>query len=52
MVLVKVKKFNAANFIGLFNFEWHSQNQVGNVAILVLWTDCKNAGTFLAELAE
>ena len=28
-----------ADFIGLFNFEWHGQNKVGNVVILVLWRD-------------
>ena len=27
------------DFIGLFNFEWYSQNKVGNVGILVLWRD-------------
>ena len=26
-------------FIGLFNFEWHSQNEVGNIDILVFWRD-------------
>ena len=29
-----------AEFIGLFNFEWHSQNKVGNIGILILWRDC------------
>ena len=28
-----------ADFIGLFNCEWHGQNEVGNIAILVLWRD-------------
>ena len=23
----------------IFNFEWHGQNEVGNIAILVLWRD-------------
>ena len=27
--------------IGIFNFEWHSQNKVGNIAILVLWRAVK-----------
>ena len=27
------------DFIGLFNFEWHGQNEVGNIAILVLWRE-------------
>ena len=31
--------FKIANFIDLFNFEWHGQNKVGNIAILVLWRD-------------
>ena len=31
--------FKTAGFIGLLNFEWHRQNEVGNVAILVLWRD-------------
>ena len=30
------------DFIGLFNFEWYSQNKVGNVGILVLWRDREN----------
>ena len=28
-------------FIDLLNFEWHSQNEVGNIAIFVLWGDCE-----------
>ena len=28
-----------ADFIGLFNFEWHSQNDIGISGILVLWRD-------------
>ena len=45
MVLVDVKleiswkrwvNFKVADFIGLVNFEWHSQNKFGNVGILVL----------------
>ena len=31
----------AADFIGLFNSESHGQNEVGNIAILVLWRDRK-----------
>ena len=27
--------FKVEDFIGLFNFEWHGQNEVGNIAILV-----------------
>ena len=27
------------DFIDLFNFEWHGQNKVGNIGILVLWRD-------------
>ena len=27
------------DFIGLFNFEWYSQNKVDNIGILVLWRD-------------
>ena len=29
--------FKVADFIGLFNFEWHSKNKVGNIGILILW---------------
>ena len=29
--------FKVADFIGLFKFESHNQNEVGNIAILVLW---------------
>ena len=28
-----------ADFISLFNFEWHGHNEVGNIAILVLWRE-------------
>ena len=28
-----------ADFIGHFNFEWHSQNEVANFGIFVLWKD-------------
>ena len=35
--------FKAAHFIGLFNFEWHDQNEVGNIAILVLGEILKNS---------
>ena len=28
-----------SDFIDLFNFEWHGQNKVGDIAILVLWRD-------------
>ena len=37
----KVLPFKMANFIGLFNFEWHGQNEVGSIAILVVWGDCQ-----------
>ena len=33
--------FKVADLIGLFNFEWHDQNKVGNIAILVLLGDHK-----------
>ena len=33
--------FNVTDFIRLFNFEWHSQNQDGNIVMLVLWRDRK-----------
>ena len=31
--------FKAADFMVLFNFEWHGENEVGNIVILVLWKD-------------
>ena len=31
--------FRISDFSGLFNFEWHSENKVGNVGILVLRRD-------------
>ena len=31
--------FKVADFIGLLNFEWYSQNEVGNIDVLVLWRD-------------
>ena len=40
IVIVKLNiSFRVGDFIGLFHFEWHFQNEVGNVAILVLWRD-------------
>ena len=33
--------FKVAYFIGLFHFSWHSQNEVGNIDILVLGGDCE-----------
>ena len=27
------------DLIGLFNFEWHGQNEVGNIDIPVFWRD-------------
>ena len=38
--------FKVADFIGirLFNFEWHSQNKVGNIGSLALWRDRKKLG--------
>ena len=35
-----------AAFIGLLNFEWHSQNEVGNIGLLVLWRVVK---TYVAQ---
>ena len=31
--------FKFADFLRLFNFEWHNQNELGNIGILVLWRD-------------
>ena len=30
-------------FIGYIHFEWHSQNNILNIGILVLWKVCENA---------
>ena len=38
--------FNIEDFIGLLNFEWHSQNEVGNIGIPVLWRDHEIFGLF------
>ena len=40
-----------ADFICPFNFQWHDQNKVGNIAILVLWrnrekSECYNGQSF------
>ena len=35
----KALYFKFALFLGLFNFEWHHQNKVGNIGIRVLWKD-------------
>ena len=37
--LIQRITFQGANFIGLFNFEWHSQNKASIIGILVLWRD-------------
>ena len=34
-----VLPIKVADFISFANFEWHGQNEVGNIAILVLWRD-------------
>ena len=34
---IKGLHFEVSDFISLVNFEWHSQNKVGNIDILVLW---------------
>ena len=34
---LKGLSLKAADFICLFNFEWHSQNKVGNTGIRLLW---------------
>ena len=44
MMSVNVKSnqlVQVAYFIGLVNFEWHSQNEVGNTGIPVLWRVCE-----------
>ena len=38
--------FNVEDFIGLLNFEWHSQNEVGNIVIPVLWRDHEKLWSF------
>ena len=37
--LVKGLPFKIADFVSLFNLQWHSQNKIGNTGILVLWRD-------------
>ena len=39
LVGIRELHFNDADFIGLFSFEWHSRNKVGNIGIIVLWRD-------------
>ena len=39
--LVRELHFQVTYFIGLFNFEWYSQNEVDNIGILVLWRVCE-----------
>ena len=34
-------KYDCVDKIGFINFEWHSQNEVGNICILVLCRDHK-----------
>ena len=34
--------FKVENIIGLVPFQWHSQKEIGNIAILVLWRVCEN----------
>ena len=33
--------FKVADFISLLDMEWHGQNKVDNIGILVLWRDCE-----------
>ena len=40
--LVRGLHFQVTYFIGLVNMEWYSQNEVGNIDILVLWRVCEN----------
>ena len=46
---IKGLHFEVSDFISLFNFEWHSQNKVGNIGILVLWRD--RAISVLSEIS-
>ena len=41
LIIVKLDVcwYKIADFISLLNFEWHSQNKVGNIGILELWRD-------------
>ena len=41
--------FKVADFIGLINFEWLSQNEIGNIDIVVFWRVCEK--TLLNGLA-
>ena len=41
--------FKVADFIGLFDFKWHGQNEVGNVGIIVLWTDGEKLNTNISK---
>ena len=38
---IKGVHFKVADFTGLVNFEWQSQNEVGNIDIFVLFKDCE-----------
>ena len=39
MLVIMKLDVKVGDFIGLLNFEWHSQNEVGNFGIFVLWRD-------------
>ena len=43
--------FKVAAFIVLLVFEWHSQNEVGNIVILVLRRNCEKHGMSLELFA-
>ena len=38
---IKELHFKVAGFIGLVNFETHSQNEDGNIDFLVFWRVCE-----------
>ena len=39
---IRAVPFKVANFIGPVTFQWHSQNEIGIIGILVLWRVCEN----------
>ena len=48
--MVKGLPPEVADFIGLFEFEWHSENKVGNILIVVLWRDRENSNVVTSGL--
>ena len=44
--------FMVTDFIGLLNFKWYRQNEIGNIDILVFWRDSEKLYWFTKLIAD